>query len=81
MPQNEERMLRVIQDKYGGSIRLRSGDRTLRYRLQDKASVITLIQHVNGNLHTPLRLSQLHRVCPLLHIEANMPIPLTIFNG
>ena len=81
VPQNEERMLRVIQDKYGGSIRLRSGDRTLRYRLQDKASVITLIQHVNGNLHTPLRLSQLHRVCPLLNIEANMPIPLTIFNG
>ena len=62
-------------------IRLRSGDHTLRYRLQDKASVITLIQHVNGHLHTPLRLSQLHRVCSLLNIEANVPVPLTLFNA
>lgn len=43
-------MLRQIQDKFGGSVKLRSGVKAIRYRLQNKEGIIKLINAVNGNI-------------------------------
>jgi ubiquinol-cytochrome c reductase cytochrome b subunit len=74
-------MLKQIQHKFGGSIKLRSGVKAIRYRLQNKQGMIKLINAVNGNIRHSKRLTQLYQVCNLLNIEVIKPKPLTINNG
>ena len=77
----DEKMLKQIQHKFGGSIKLRSGVKAIRYRLQNKQGMIKLINTVNGNIRHSKRLTQLYQVCNLLNIEVIKPKPLTINNG
>lgn len=77
----DEKMLRQIQDRFGGLIRLRSGVKAIRFRLRDKESMIKLINAVNGNIRHSTRLAQLHRVCAILNIKLKTPEPLTFNNA
>lgn len=77
----DEKMLRQIQHKYGGSIKLRSGVKAIRYRLQNRDGMIKLINNINGNIRHSKRLLQLHKICTILDIEIKKPIPLTINNA
>lgn len=65
--------LRYIQDKLGGSIKMRSGAKAYRYRLHNKQSMINLIYCINGYVRHTKRLQQLHRVCQLLEISVIYP--------
>jgi len=67
------RCLRYIQDKLGGSIKIRSGAKAYRYRLHNKQSMIHLINCINGNIRHTSRLQQLHRVCQQLNISVIYP--------
>lgn len=77
----DEKMLVKIQDKLGGSVKLRSGSNSIRYRLQNKPGMIKLINRINGNIRNSKRLVQLNKVCLLLDIEVKNPCKLTKDNN
>ena len=77
----DEKMLRQIQNKFGGSVSLRSGAKAIRYRLQNREGMIKLVNSINGNIRQSKRLVQLHKVCLMLDIQIKMPIQLTIDNA
>lgn len=70
------RCLRYIQDKLGGSIKMRSGAKAYRYRLHNKQGMINLINCINGYIRHTSRLQQLHRVCQQLEISVIYPTKL-----
>lgn len=70
-------MLKLIQDKLGGSIKQRSGVKHYRYRLHNKTNILILISLINGHIRHSNRLYQLHQVCKKLSIDIIIPIPLT----
>lgn len=49
----DERALTAVKNVYGGSIKLRSGVRALRYRLHNKEGLLNLINDVNGGDKKP----------------------------
>jgi len=73
MPLSDEYTLRYIQNKLGGSIKLRSGAKAVRYRLHNKKGMIDLINRINGKIRHTSRLKQLNLVCITLNIELIMP--------
>jgi len=70
------RCLRYIQDKLGGSIKMRSGAKAYRYRLHNKQGMINLINCINGHIRHTSRLQQLHLVCQQLNIPVIYPTEL-----
>ena len=71
-------LLRYIQDKLGGNIKMRSGAKAYRYRLHNREGMITLVNSINGHIRHTSRLLQLHRVCQQLNIPVLEAVPLTI---
>jgi hypothetical protein len=59
----DKHCLSLIKDKYGGSIKLKSGINWLRYRLHHKAGLFKLINDINGLIRNPTRIAQLHKIC------------------
>ncbi len=70
-----------IKQKLGGSVKLRSGYKTARYRLHHKEGMIQLINMINGNIHNSKRLVQLYKICTILNINIKKPEILTINNS
>jgi ubiquinol-cytochrome c reductase cytochrome b subunit len=70
-------LLRYIQNKLGGSLKMRSGAKAYRYRLHNKQGMINLIYNINGHIIHSGRLLQLHHVCQLLDIPVVDSILLT----
>ena len=77
----DRRILYLIKQKYGGAVKLNSGDNHLRYRLHHKAGLIKLINGVNGLIRNPVRILQLGKVCNKYGIPLIDPKPLTYYNG
>ena len=77
----DEKMLKLIQNKFGGSIKLRSGSNSIRYRLHNKEGMKKLINAINGNIRNTKRLVQLEKVCILLDIKIKKAESLTINNN
>jgi len=55
--------LYIIKTKYGGSVKLRSGNQSMRYRLHHKIGLLLLLNDVNGLLRHSIRLLQYNKVC------------------
>lgn len=70
----DAKALEFIKQKLGGSIKLRSGSNSVRYRLHNKKSMIDLINRINGYIINTKRSSQLHKVCYILNIPVIKPI-------
>lgn len=51
-----------------GSIRLRSGSKSVRFRVKQKKVILDIVQRLNGKLRNPIRSSQLQQVCQLYNI-------------
>lgn len=77
----DEKALYLIKQKFGGSIKLRSGIKALRYRLHHKEGMVNLINAVNGNIRNTKRLVQLYNVCTVLEIQPKPPIKLEYSNS
>lgn len=73
MSLKDEYALRYIQNKLGGSIKLRSGVKAVRYRLHNKKGMIELINRINGKIRHTSRLKQLNLLCTILDIEFMIP--------
>ena len=81
MSSQDEHALAIIKQKLGGSIKLRSGVKALRYRLHDDKGIRDLVNRINGNIRHTSRLKQLEIVCLNLNIPIIYPKDITIDNG
>ena len=77
----DEHALAIIKQNLGGSIKLRSGVRALRYRLHNKTGMLELVKRINGNIRHTTRIKQLEQVCSKLDINIIYPSNLTRNNG
>jgi ubiquinol-cytochrome c reductase cytochrome b subunit len=81
----DEKLLRIIQNKIGGSVKIRSGVKAIRIRFQNKVLMISLTERVNGFIYNSVRIPQFARVCDILNIPIKLPnfdiIPLPWFMG
>lgn len=64
----DEKMLRQIQNKFSGNIKLRSGSNSIRYKLSNKDNMIKLLNAINGNIRNTKRITQFIIVCNNLNI-------------
>lgn len=69
----DERMLRIIQNKLGGSVKPRGGVQAIRWRLHNTSGMLELINRINGYIRHSSRLLQLNRVCTVLNVEPLKP--------
>lgn len=77
----DERCLNIIKNRYGGSIKLRSGAKAVRYRLHHKEGQLKLINDVNGKIRNPIRILQYHKICEKYNIIVLNSLPITKNNG
>lgn len=64
----DEQALMSIKQKLGGSVKLRSGVKALRYRIHNREGMINIINIINGNIRHTSRVKQLDAVCSALNI-------------
>ena len=81
METRDKHCLYLIKQKYGGSVKLRSGINWLRFRLHHKKGLLDLINAVNGEIRNPVRLLQLNKICEKYNIQLIQPSNLTYNNG
>jgi ubiquinol-cytochrome c reductase cytochrome b subunit len=81
MPLCDEYTLRYIQNKLGGSVKLRSGVKAVRYRFHNKEGMLDLINRINGKIRHTSRLKQLNLLCSVLDIEFKTPDKLHSNHG
>lgn len=74
---DDERMLKIIQNKIGGSIKPRSGKRALRWRLHNKVGMLSLVERINGYIRHTGRLNQLHKICMSFNVPLATPDTLS----
>ena len=77
----DEHALHIIKNVYGGSIKLRSGANSIRYRLHHKSGLLSLINDVNGLIRNSNRLIQLNKICQKYELNLILPENLTYYNG
>ena len=77
----DEHALNMIKNVYGGTIKLVTGKRALRYCLRHKEGFLALINDVNGFIRSSSRLMQLKKILDKYEIELKYPEKLTYFNG
>ena len=53
----------------GGTVKSRSGSKSVRYRVKARLIIEKIIHKVNGKLYNPARLSQFEQVCKILDIK------------
>lgn len=77
----DKHCLYQIKQKFGGSVKLRSGINWLRLRIHHKKGLLDLINAVNGEIRNPIRLLQFNKLCEFYNIPLIQPNPLTLNNG
>ena len=70
-----------IKNIYGGSIKMRSGNNSIRYRLHHKKGLFNLINDINGEIRSSNRIMQLIKICNKYNIIFKYPKPLTYSNN
>lgn len=66
-------MLRMIQNKIGGTVKTRSGVQAIRWLLHNRQGMIDLVNRINGYIRHNKRLVQLNNVCAALEIQSLNP--------
>jgi len=78
LPSCDERVLRIIQNKFGGNVHARAGMKAVRYRTKKRETVINIINCLNGLIINNIRLAQLHKACFALNIPIKDSVSPTI---
>jgi hypothetical protein len=81
MDTRDKHCLYIVKQKFGGSIKLKSGFKWLRYRLHHKEGLLNIIKSVNGLIRNPDRILQLGKLCEKYDVILKYPQPLTYDNG
>lgn len=69
----DEPVFDLVKQKYGGSIKPRSGLNCVRYRLHNKTGMIQQCTDVNGYIRHPVRYEQFQKVCNVLQLIPEEP--------
>lgn len=77
----DKKALYDIKHKFGGSVKLRSNAKAMRYRLHNKKGFLKLIEAINGQLRNPIRILQFSKLCKKYNIELRTTSNLTFNNG
>ena len=77
----DEHALQIIKNRYGGSIKLRSNAKALRYRLHHISGLLALISDINGLIRNSNRLVQLNKLCDKYKLTLIYPEKLDYDNG
>jgi ubiquinol-cytochrome c reductase cytochrome b subunit len=77
----DEHALHIIKNVYGGSVKLVSGAKALRYSLRHKEGFLALVNDINGEIRNSYRLIQLNKICLKYVITLIYPEKLTYENG
>jgi hypothetical protein len=77
----DEHCLYIIKQRFGGSIKLKSGARPVRSGLHHKEGLINLINSSTAVLRNPTRSLQFIPLCLKYGIEYKDPLPLTYNDG
>lgn len=63
------RVLYMIKNQLkAGSVTLRSGSNSVRYRIKQKMVILEIVNRLNGKLYNPARINQFKSVCALYNI-------------
>lgn len=73
--------LQKIKNVFGGSLKMRSGTKAVRYRLHDKKGLLSLLNYVNGNIRISKRILQYTAILNLYNISYIEAKPLFFNNG
>lgn len=63
MDDKDSYCLMIVKNRYGGSIKPRSGSKSFRYRLHDKKNLLLLLNDINGLIRHSTRLLQFNKLC------------------
>jgi len=74
LPAVDVKVLRILQNKFGGRVHARSGLNAVRYRTQNKETVTKIIHCLNGFIINNIRQVQLHKACLALNISIKDPL-------
>jgi len=77
----DKHALFLIKQKYGGSVKLRSGAKAMRYRLHHKEGLLKLINDLNGHLRNSIRILQFSKICEKYNIPLLFCQSLTYYNA
>nr|YP_009184827.1 putative LAGLIDADG homing endonuclease [Jenufa perforata]ALO62929.1 putative LAGLIDADG homing endonuclease [Jenufa perforata] len=78
---SDELALLQIKKLLGGSVKLRSGARAVRYRLHHKEGMEILLSKINGYCRNSIRVLQLQKLCVKMQLDYIFPVELTIESG
>nr|AIT94633.1 putative LAGLIDADG homing endonuclease [Chlorosarcina brevispinosa] len=78
---NDEIALSQIKRKLGGTVTPRSGSKSIRFRIKNKAGMVNCINCINGEIRNSIRIEQFQKVCHHLQIPYIPAKPLTLDNG
>jgi ubiquinol-cytochrome c reductase cytochrome b subunit len=81
MDLKDEHALQQIKTKLGGSLKLRAGSKSIRYRLHHKKGFLDLLEKINGDIRNSTRKNQLIKVCNHLSINYREPSLLSKDNA
>lgn len=81
MALQDEHALAIIKQKLGGSLKLRSGVKAIRYRLHNNKGILELVNRINGKIRHTSRVKQLESICSNLNIRIIYPTAITKDNG
>lgn len=73
LPYEDEKVLRIIKNKFWGNIQPKGGYKSIRYRSKNRKTVYKIVPSLNGLVVNNIRLSQLHKVCLALNIPIKEP--------
>ena len=77
----DKKALYEVKQKYGGTIKVVSNTKALRYKLRHKKGLVALIYAMNGLIRNPYRILQMNRLCVKYDMEIEYAKPLTYNNG
>ena len=77
----DKKVLYLIQHKYGGSVKQISNANAFKYKLRNRAGLISLIKDINGLIRNPTRLLQMNKLCEKFNIELRYANNLTFNDG
>lgn len=81
MDSRDSYCLYIIKNKYGGSVKLRSGSNSFRYRLHHKKGLLLLLNDVNGLIRSSYRILQYNKLCFKYDIIIKETVPLNYNSG
>lgn len=77
----DEHALQQIKGKLGGSVKLRSGYRAIRYKLHHKKGMQELVSRIQGEIRNSVRQKQFKLLCEKLSLSVEQNKPLSRENA